>query len=147
MPLFVMGVSIFSPCYCAMLRKASRRVSRAYDAALAPMGLKTTQFSLLAAIDRAGEATIGELADILVMDRSTLGHNLRPLEREKLLMLSTEDGDARTRRVRLTASGVSRLAEARRIWRGVQERFENTFGSGQAAALHETLLQVAAMKI
>ena len=142
-----MGVAIFSPCYCAMLRKASRRISRVYDAALAPVGLKTTQFSLLAAIDRAGEATIGELAEILVMDRSTLGHNLRPLEREGLLTLSTEGGDARTRRVRLTVSGVRLLAEARRIWREAQERFESTFGSGKAAALHGTLLEVAALKI
>ncbi len=75
---------LLSLCHCAVLRKASRRISHTYDTALAPSGLKTTQFSLLAAISQTEDAplTMKELAEAMVMDRSTLGHNLRPLERD-----------------------------------------------------------------
>ena len=82
---------ILSPCHCAVLRKASRHVSQVYDLAVAPAGLKTTQFSLLAAIHRNGEesSTMGELAEVMVMDRSTLGHNLRPLKHNGLITIET----------------------------------------------------------
>jgi len=146
MPLSKMSVSVLSPCHCAMLRKATRRVSQAYDTALAPTGLKTTQYTLLSAINRAGQPTLSELAAILVMDRSTLGHNLRPLDREGLVEMLADPADARSRRVRLTTQGVTRQAEARRLWLKMQDRFEETFGSSQTAALREALLQLATLK-
>jgi DNA-binding MarR family transcriptional regulator len=81
-----------SPCYCAELRKASRRVSLIYDARLKASGLRTSQFSLLAEIarDRPVPPTMNELSNYLVMDRSTLGHNLRPLLRKGLVALQQE---------------------------------------------------------
>lgn len=142
-----MNVSVLSPCHCAMLRKATRRVSQAYDTALAPAGLKTTQYTLLSAINRAGQPALNELAAILVMDRSTLGHNLRPLEREGLVEMLPDPADARSRRVRLTAQGRTRQAEARLLWEKMQARFEETFGPSQTAALREALLQLATMKL
>src|SRR5271154_5148653 len=89
-----------SACTCGSLRKASRRISQFYDAALAPVRIKSTQFSILAEIDRAAiedPLTMCELATAMVMDRSTLGHNLRPLERDELLILRMAQNDRRKR--------------------------------------------------
>src|ERR1700730_13960268 len=77
-------------CTCGSLRKASRRISQFYDMALAPAGIKSTQFAILSELERgsaAGSVTMCELAAAMVMDRSTLGHNLRPLERDELVIL------------------------------------------------------------
>lgn len=130
-----------------MLRKATRRVTQAYDLALASTGLKTTQYTLLSAINRAGEPPLSELAATLVMDRSTLGHNLRPLEREGLVALRADAGDARSRRVRLTRQGRARHAKAKILWQKMQDRFETTFGPTQTAALREALLTLATLKL
>lgn len=138
--------NVFSPCHCAVLRKATRNVSRAYDLALAPTGLKTTQFSLLAAINRASvhPPTMQELAEIMVMDRSTLGHNLRPLERDLLVELKAAPSDGRSRLVRLTRRGRAKLDEAVHLWRAMQGRFEAAFGAQRTARIREALLLLAA---
>src|SRR6202012_1544596 len=71
-----------SACTCGSLRKASRRISQFYDAALAPVGIKSTQYSILSEVEHGsvdGPLSMCELATAMVMDRSTLGHNLRPL--------------------------------------------------------------------
>ncbi|MEI9999413.1 MAG: MarR family winged helix-turn-helix transcriptional regulator [Verrucomicrobiota bacterium] len=136
---------IASPCHCAVLRKASRHVSQVYDAALAATGLKTTQFSLLSAIDRSKDATltVGELAEIMVMDRSTLGHNLRPLEKAGLLRLAANKVDARSRLIVLTRKGRAKLAAARVLWSQMQGRFESRFGTRPSAELRRALLALA----
>src|SRR5476649_265532 len=92
-------------CNNTALRKASRRLSQAYDEFLGPSGLRSTQLSVLAEIDRgAGVApTMGELADALAMDRSTLGKNLRPLERDGFITSVVDQSDRRTKRIALTA--------------------------------------------
>src|ERR1700737_149830 len=95
-------------CTCGSLRKASRRVSQFYDTALAPAGIKSTQFSILAEVDRGsleGRVTMCELAASRVMDRSTLGHSLKPLERDDLVILRLSDDDRRKRYVELTKKG------------------------------------------
>ena len=92
-------------CTCGSLRKASRRISQFYDCALAPVGIKSTQFSILAEVERRsleGPMTMCELAAAMVMDRSTLGHNLRPLQRDELLILRLGQHDKRKRYVELT---------------------------------------------
>ena len=99
-------------CTCGSLRKASRRISQFYDTALAPAGIKSTQFSILSEVERgsiAGPVTMSELASAMVMDRSTLGHNLRPLERDDLVVLRQARHDGRKRYVELTAKGRSLL--------------------------------------
>jgi DNA-binding MarR family transcriptional regulator len=149
MPIIVEEVvaRIFSPCHCNVLRKAARHVSHTYDLALQPTGLKTTQFSLLAAIDRRRDnpPTMQELAEVMVMDRSTLGHNLRPLEREHLIELGTNASDRRSRLVRLTEKGRKKLQEAAGFWREMQQRFESVFGAERTARLREDLLALATM--
>jgi hypothetical protein len=78
-------------CNCAALRQAARRVTRFYDEALAPTGLGVNQFSILARLSRVGPSTIQDLARLLVMDRSTLGHLLRPLEKRGLVKLDVSE--------------------------------------------------------
>lgn len=146
-PYFMPGDpdKILSPCHCAVLRKASRHVSQAYDAAIAPTGLKTTQFSLLAAVHHNGEQpfTMSELAEVMVMDRSTLGHNLRPLERAGLITLEAGKEDARSRQVRLTPQGLAKLKEGSALWQRMQTRFESAFGAEATADLRAALLKLA----
>src|SRR5258708_31570197 len=92
-------------CTCGSLRKASRRISQFYDSALAPAGIKSTQYSILSEVERgsaAGSVTMCELAAAMVMDRSTLGHNLRPLERDQLVILRLAEDAPRKRYVALT---------------------------------------------
>jgi DNA-binding MarR family transcriptional regulator len=132
-------------CNCAALRKASRRMSQFYDAALAPCGLKSTQFAMLAEIDRRAETppTIRDMAEKLVMDQSTIGQNLRPLEREGLIALVTDASDRRSRRVTLTKAGRARLADALPLWSSAQQRFESGFGKRAAAELRTVLGSIA----
>jgi DNA-binding MarR family transcriptional regulator len=135
-----------SACTCGSLRKASRRISQFYDTALAPLGIKSTQFSILSEVDRGsaeGPVTMRELASAMVMDRSTLGHNLRPLERDDLVVLRLSSGDRRKRFVELTKKGKSTLQRARRLWRHAEGRFEEIFGKEPAADLRAVLLNIA----
>jgi len=84
-----------------------------------------------------------DLADAMVMDRSTLGHNLRPLQRDKLLSLRLSAHDGRKRLVVLTHEGKLILRHARRLWRTAEARFEKVFGKRHAADLRRMLLDVA----
>src|ERR1700730_15488692 len=133
-------------CTCGSLRKASRRISQFYDTALAPAGLKSTQFSILSEVERgsiAGPVTMCELATAMVMDRSTLGHNLRPLERDDLVVLRQARHDRRKRYVELTAKGKSLLPRARQLWRRAEDRFESIFGKDPGAEFRAVLLDIA----
>ncbi|HEY4066773.1 MAG TPA: MarR family winged helix-turn-helix transcriptional regulator [Burkholderiaceae bacterium] len=134
-----------SPCSVTALRKASRRVTQLYDTALAPAGLRSTQHAILSELNRRASAppTLQALADALVMDRSALGHTLRPLERDGLIGLQPGTHDRRQRYVVLTAAGAEKYREARSLWSAAQRRFQRVFGEGEARALRETLLAIA----
>jgi DNA-binding MarR family transcriptional regulator len=130
-------------CNGTALRKATRRVSQLYDAVLAPSGLRGTQRSMLIHIARAGAPTMGELAGALVLDRSALAHNLKPLERDGLVEVVVDPADKRGRLVRLTPLGETRLAASQVMWRQAQQRFEAAFGPERAAALRDALDTIA----
>ena len=134
-----------SLCNCGALRKASRRVSRIYDEVLAPVGLGSVQHSILAETARWTEQapTLWELADALVMDRSTIARNLRPLERDGYLTVLPSEVDRRSKLVSLTPEGRAKLAEARVLWLRAQKSFEQTFGAVEAGALRSQLLAIA----
>src|SRR5260370_17231633 len=92
-------------CTCGSLRKASRRISQFYDTALAPVGIKSTQHSILSEVDRGsreGPVTMCELATAMVMDRSTLGHNLKPLDRHHLVVRNPPAANRPNRYLQLT---------------------------------------------
>jgi DNA-binding MarR family transcriptional regulator len=133
-----------SPCFATAIRKASRRLSQLYDDALEPSGLRTTQFAILSELERRAKEppTMRELADAMVMDRSALGRNLRPLERDGLIALE-EGEDRRQRRVVMTAHGEAKRREAKRLWQTAQDRFDEVFGKDAAADLRATLLGIA----
>jgi len=86
-------------CNCLAIRQASRHVTQFYDQLLAPSGLRTTQFAILSRLQRGGPMTINELAAALVMDRTTLGRNILPLEREGLIEIGAGASDRRRREV------------------------------------------------
>ena len=130
-------------CNCGALRQAARRVTRLYDEALAPVGLSTNQFSILARLNRVGPSTIQELAQLLVMDRSTLGHLLRPLEKRGFVKLEVSDEDRRSRRVMLTPAGKMAAARARPLWTAAQHSFENAFGKEAAFEIRAVLKEIA----
>jgi DNA-binding MarR family transcriptional regulator len=133
-----------SHCHATALRKASRRLTQLYDDALEPCGLRSTQFAILAELShQATSPTLAELAQALVMDRSSLGHNLRPLERDGLIELQEGEEDRRRRHIVLTRAGKSKVAAAKRLWLAAQERFTATFGEAQATSLSTILLGIA----
>jgi len=134
-----------SPCFATAMRKASRRLTQLYDDALAPTGLRSTQFAILVELDARADdpPTVAELAGALVTDRSAVGHNLRPLERDGLVALREGDDDRRRRHVVLTPAGQIRLRDALPRWQAAQDHFLAVFGDAAGAALRATLLGIA----
>jgi DNA-binding MarR family transcriptional regulator len=134
-------------CTCLALRQAARHVSQSYDQKLAPSGLRTSQFSILAKLKQHGALTINALAAALVMDRTTLGRNILPLERDGLITVAPSRADRRSKELRLTDAGNARLRAAFRLWRDAQCRFETAFGAPRTAALRALLREVATTEI
>jgi DNA-binding MarR family transcriptional regulator len=118
--------AIASGCACRRLRGAARAVTRLYDDALRPTGLRTTQFTLLVAAELRGGPLISELADRLALERTSLTRELKLLE-ERGLVSITPGEDRRARVVEVTAEGKRALAAAYPRWREAQSHvFENT---------------------
>ncbi|MBO3461750.1 MarR family winged helix-turn-helix transcriptional regulator [Aetokthonos hydrillicola Thurmond2011] len=114
-------------CTCFNLRKASRVVTQLFDEVLQPSGLLVNQFTLLTAISLAGSVTITHLAQELVMDRTTLTRNLKPLERQGFVQIQP-GRDGRVRVVSLTDKGESTLRTALPLWEIAQGRVINELG-------------------
>ena len=130
-------------CNCLALRQAARHVSQFYDQFLAPSGLRTTQYSILARLQRKGAMTINALAADLVTDRTTLGRNLLPLEREGLVAIQPGQADRRSKEVHLTRAGTARVRSARKSWEEAQAQFEEAFGVKRAKDLRTLLHEIA----
>lgn len=128
-----------SSCHCTALRKASRRISQLYDAALAPSGLKTTQRAILAQVRRSEPATVGQLADALIMDAGGLAHTLKPLVRDGLVATDVDPQDRRNRLIRLTRAGQTKLKQSDALWDAAQKSFEKGFGGARSKALREAI--------
>ena len=108
-------------CACANLRRATRVVTRLYDDALKPTGLKATQFGLLSNLMALGSSTLTQLAEAMALDHTTLTRNLDVLEARGLVV--TEEGeDRRERQLRLTDKGMASLSEAYPLWQAAQAR-------------------------
>ncbi|WP_431969267.1 MarR family winged helix-turn-helix transcriptional regulator [Actinacidiphila sp. bgisy160] len=122
-------------CNNLALRKAARYLGATYDKALAPVGLRATQFSILQQLSVHEEMTITALADVIAMDRTTMASNLKPLAREGLVTVETSKADRRARIVTITPEGLARMKAALPLWNEVQTRFEERFGAEDAARL------------
>lgn len=131
-------------CNCLAIRQAARHVTQFYDQLFAPVGLRATQFAILGRLGRNGAMTINALAAALVMDRTTLGRNILPLQRDGLIEIAASPLDRRRRELRLTEAGRARLDAARGRWAAAQERFDAVFGGERAASLRGLLREVVA---
>lgn len=122
-------------CNCFAVRKAARYLTATYDAALVSTGLRATQFTLLQKLQSPGQKTIGQLAEVMAMDRTTLATNLKPLERDGLIVTAPSDSDRRVKTIIITQLGADRFIQALPLWESAQSRFEQEFGTDRAADL------------
>lgn len=128
-------------CNFTALRRASRYITAVYDQALAPADLRVTQFSILYQLSKGGPLSIGDLAELMAMDRTTLATNLKPLERQGLIAIEAGK-DRRSKVSRLTKAGVAKYKHAYPLWAEVQARFESNYGKERAANLRTDLRSV-----
>ena len=119
---------VVDKCVCHKVRCAARAVTRVYDTAMRPSGLRATQMSVLVAIAAEGAISITALADYMGMDRSTLTRNLQPLAKEGLVTLGTE-GWRRSRTISMTHKGVKRMERAKPYWENAQKALRAALGA------------------
>jgi DNA-binding MarR family transcriptional regulator len=130
-------------CYATALRKASRRLTALYDDTLAPSGLRSTQYAILGELIDGEPVTISELARALVLDRSGLGHSLRPLQRDGLVRLDKDAIDRRSVNVTITEEGRRRFEQVLVLWRSAQDRVVAVLGTSVADQLRDQLNGIA----
>jgi DNA-binding MarR family transcriptional regulator len=131
-----------SPCLCNALRQASRAVSRLYDEELRGVGLRTTQYSLLQVLARAGQVQQGDLSGLTSLDETTLTRNLRPLVVAGWVSVRPGE-DRREKLVTISAAGTAKLAEARPAWERAQARMQALLPEGAWQGLMAILPEVA----
>ena len=127
-------------CICFNLRKSARAMTQRYEEALRPTGLRATQFSLLVATKLLGVATISRLAKTLVMDRTTLTRNLKPLENQGFIRTTPGKDDRREREVILTVAGQDTLDRALPLWKSVQREVIKELGQIRVGRMLKDLL-------
>lgn len=128
-----------SQCFCTSLRNATRRVAALYDQALEPVGVNIAQFALLRAVARGEPVALTELGRRTELDRSTVGRNVRVLERQGLVALSRGEEDQREASVSLSEGGRRAIEQGAPLWEGVQTRIETRLGASNATALRDAL--------
>ena len=133
-------------CNCAALRQAARHVTRHYDLHMAQVGLRSSQFSILTKLKRMGPLRINVLAAAMGMDRTTLGRNILPLERDGLISIDQGEADLRSKEVSLTPAGAEKQRAGVRHWHAAQAAFEQSFGAKRSAELRVLLGAVAASR-
>ncbi len=131
-------------CLYAHTRRASRALGQLYEGTLKESGLRGGQLPVLIALALAGSATIGRMGSWLVMDRTTLTRNLKPLEREGLITIEAGE-DRRTRVVSLTRKGYRTLSRALPLWKKNHDRVVGKMGKARSEGLLKQLSSVVAM--
>lgn len=114
---FEVTLHVRDHCLCMHLQRAARATARLFDDALRPHGLTSGQFSLLMSLNRPEPPTVGSVANLLAMDRTTLTANIKPLARRELMEVAVDEADRRSRRLKLTEAGRKLLADAFPIWK------------------------------
>jgi DNA-binding MarR family transcriptional regulator len=133
-----------TPCLCNALRQASRAVSRLYDEELRGVGLRTTQYSLLSILARAGHVRQGDLSGLTHLEETTLSRNLRPLVAVGWVSVQSGD-DRREKLVTITEAGTAKLAKARPAWQRAQKRTQALLPEGAWHGLMAILPEVASL--
>ena len=129
-------------CLCLATQRAARRLGRRFDRLFAPLGLTNQQFSMLVALSGLWRPRMGQLAEFLDMDSTTMTAAIKPLAKRGLMMLLTDEGDARVRRPALTETGREVVAQAVPLWREEHAKLQTELVGQDAAALVLILGQV-----
>ena len=126
-------------CLCLHVQRAARALARAFDEALRPVGLTHGQFSLLMSLNRPAPPSMGSVAALLAMDRTTLTANLKPLERRGLVRVTLDPEDKRGRRLILTAAGRALLVAALPAWKRTHAAIERSLARSNPDRLRADL--------
>ena len=126
-------------CLCLAAQQAARSLARRFDEALRPVGITSGQFSLLMSLNRPQPPSMGAVASVLAMDRTTLTANLKPLQRRGLLEVAVDPHDRRGRRLTLTEAGRGVLAAAAPIWERTHADIDAMLASADLASLRAGL--------
>jgi len=129
-------------CLCLHVQRAARALARRFDEALRPVGLNQGQFSLLISLNRPTPPTMGEVAALLALDRTTLTANLKPLERRGLVKVKVDRHDKRSRRLILTAAGHALLVAAAPIWKRAHAQTERLLTLARPDILRASLREL-----
>lgn len=143
--LAAMGAARGEPCFCALARRASRTLTDLYERELEPYGITLPQFSLLRAAGALGPIGISELAARLKLDRTTLGRNLKLLEKMGLVLLAGNSEDQRERLVSLTAKGARVSTQALAAWQAAQAKVRRGLSKEKLLALQEIVSEIDAL--
>ena len=130
-----------SQCTCALIRLSARRITQAYDQALKETGLRITQYSILANLERNERLSITELAELLVMDRTTLTRNLQPLIRDGLIE-PKEGADNRSKALELSDQGRDMLGRAKPLWQRTEASVREQLGQTELEQLRQLLARL-----
>ena len=140
---FECTIEVRDACLCLHAQRAARALARRFDEALRPLELTNGQFSLLVSLNRPEPPTLGSVAALLAMDRTTLTAALKPLERRKLVLVKVDKEDRRSRRLIITTAGRAVLAKAYPIWQEAHVAVEKRLGDASADDLRAALLALS----
>jgi DNA-binding MarR family transcriptional regulator len=131
-------------CHCFAARQLARHVTKLYERHMAPVGITGTQLSMLAFLQEAGDMAIGDLADKMGMDRTTLLRGLKPLQNTDLVLSGATAESGRQLRYSLSPAGVRKVKEAMPFWIAAQQEYETQIGQQPARQLRQKLLTMTA---
>lgn len=141
-PSVIAPQALVEVCFCHHARRTARAITRIFDEALQPVGLKASQFNILAMVAAHDGASTAEISRFLALDRTTLSRNLKPLQNAGYL---TAQGGAGRRpdTLALTAAGKILFDQAAAHWQTAQSGLTQRLGTGQAGLLLQTLENTA----
>ncbi|MGA8293966.1 MAG: MarR family transcriptional regulator [Rhodoplanes sp.] len=138
-PPFETTLHVRDTCLCLHTQRAARALARRFDDAFRPLGLSNGQFSLLMSLNRPEPASMGSVAALLAMDRTTLTANLKPLARRGLVSVTVDKEDRRSRRLTLTPAGRALLIAAVPVWKKTHAAVERLLARSSPEDLRAAL--------
>ena len=132
---------IATNCHCGKLRAASRTITKVYDDALRPVGIKANQLTILVATSLIGPVSITDLAKAISTERTTLVRNLKLIENEDLILIEQKSG--RTKWVSITTKGKKTIAKAKPLWKEAQAHVHKAMGMDKMKKLNNTLNEIS----
>ncbi|MGB9235701.1 MAG: MarR family winged helix-turn-helix transcriptional regulator [Terriglobales bacterium] len=138
-PPFETTLRVRDSCLCLHVQRAARALARRFDDALRPLGLTNGQFSLMMSLNRPDPPGMAAVASLLAMDRTTLTAALKPLQRRRLVKVTADPRNRRSRLMTLTAKGRSLLVRAVPVWQHAHLEVEALLHDGDTERLRKNL--------